>query len=200
MKLGKERRDFNVEIRAKTDADTGKRSLRGHAAVFEELSEDLGGFREKIRAGAFAEAIKTDDVRALFNHDPNHVLGRSTSGTLRMKEDKDGLLVDIDLPDTQVARDLHTSVERGDISQMSFGFSVREGGQEWFEDDDGQAIRTLTNLRLFDVSPVTYPAYPQTDVAARSLQEFRSAHDTSGAEEEERKRTYEYMSKQLDLL
>lgn len=149
--------------------------IRGHAAVFNQLSEDLGGFREQIAPGAFAEAVQKDDVRALLNHDANFVLGRSGAGTLRMKEDAHGLAVEIDPPDTQAARDLMVSLKRGDINQMSFGFSVRPNGQNWAKDDAGQYIRTLTRVRLFDVSPVTFPAYPQTDVAVRSMREQQAA-------------------------
>lgn len=149
--------------------------IRGHAAVFNQLSEDLGGFREQIAAGAFSEAIQKDDVRALLNHDANYVLGRNGAGTLRMTEDAHGLAVEIDPPDTQWARDLLVTMKRGDISQMSFGFSVRPNGQDWAKDDEGRYIRTLKRLRLFDVSPVTFPAYPQTDVAVRSMTELRAA-------------------------
>jgi len=171
-----ERRAFAVnglELRA---ADDGKRRLVGHAAVFNSLSEDLGGFREQIAPGAFAEAIDKDDVRALFNHDPNFVLGRTASKTLRLSEDARGLLIEIDLPDTQTVRDLVVApIERGDVSQMSFGFSVRPGGQDWAKDDEGRTIRTLKRVRLFDVSPVTYPAYHATDVAVRSLRAWQAA-------------------------
>lgn len=149
--------------------------LVGHAAVFNALSENLGGFREQIKPGAFADAVKTDDVRALFNHDPNFVLGRSTNGTLRMVEDAKGLAVEIDVPETPQIRDLVLApIERGDVSQMSFGFSVNPGGQDWAEDSEGRLIRTLTSVRLYDVSPVTFPAYPQTDIAMRSLNEWRA--------------------------
>ena len=146
--------------------------IRGHAAVFNQLSEDLGGFREKIAPGAFADAIRQDDVRALINHDPNFVLGRNIAGTLRMTEDAQGLSVEIHPPDTQAARDLVVSMKRGDITQMSFGFSVQSSGQNWSKDDAGQYIRPLTRVQLFDVSPVTFPAYPQTDVALRSSKLF----------------------------
>lgn len=152
--------------------EDGTRKIVGHAAVFNQLSEDLGGFREQLAPGAFADAIKTDDVRALFNHNPDFILGRNLSGTLRLKEDSRGLAIEIDPPDTQVARDLMVSMDRGDISQMSFGFSVRPNGQNWAKDDNGQVVRTLTKVRLFDVSPVVYPAYPQTDVAMRSMVEW----------------------------
>ena len=166
-----ERRAFDadkliLEVRA-----DGKRTLAGHAAVFDQLSEDLGGFRERIIPGAFAEAIKNDDVRALLGHDANFLLGRNRSGTLRLSEDSKGLAIEIDLADTQFVRDLVvTPIERGDLSQMSFGFSVRSsGGQSWEQTDAGMVIRTLSSLRLFDVSPVAFPAYPQTDVAMRHL-------------------------------
>lgn len=164
-----ERRHFTLdEVRVEKRED-GKRRIMGHAAVFNQLSEDLGGFREQIAPGAFAEAIKADDVRALFNHNPDHVLGRNLSGTLKLAEDARGLAIEIDPPDTQTARDLLVMIERGDVNQMSFGFSVRPNGQNWAQDDTGQVIRTLTRVRLWDVSPVTFPAYPQTDVAARDL-------------------------------
>lgn len=157
---------LTVERRAAGEAP----KIRGHAAVFGQLSEDLGGFREQIAPGAFATAIEQDDVRALFNHDPNFILGRNRSKTLRMSEDSRGLAIEIDAPDTQTIRDLVLApIERGDVSQMSFGFSLRPNGQDWAKNDDGQVVRTLKNLRLFDVSPVVFPAYPQTDVAMRDL-------------------------------
>lgn len=146
--------------------------IRGHAAVFNQLSEDLGGFREQIAPGAFAEAIQKDDVRGLIDHLSHLILGRNLAGTMRLKEDAHGLAVEIDPPDTQYARDLQVSIKRGDITQMSFGFSVRPNGQDWAKDDEGRYIRTLKRLRLFDVSPVTFPAYPQTDVAVRSFREM----------------------------
>lgn len=149
--------------------------ITGHAAVFNQMSEDLGGFREQIAPGAFSDAIQKDDIRALFNHNPDFILGRNLSGTLKLSEDSRGLSIEIDPPDTQIARDLITSMRRGDVSQMSFGFSVRPNGQNWAKDDNGQVVRTLTKVRLFDVSPVVFAAYPQTDVAMRSLQEWRKA-------------------------
>jgi HK97 family phage prohead protease len=154
-----------VEFRLDDDGDSPV--LRGHAAVFNEEAE-IYGFREKIDKGAFKEAIKEDDVRALFNHDPNYVLGRNTAGTLRMNEDKQGLAVEIDPPDTQFARDLAVSMKRGDITQMSFGFQVKR--EEWQEGKDGEPdLRIIKEARLFDVSPVTYPAYVGTDISVNSV-------------------------------
>jgi len=175
--MKKDKRESRLfEIRAA--GEEGSRKLVGYAAVFDSLSENLGGFREKIQPGAFAEAIKTSDARALYNHDTNQLpLGR-TPDTLRMIEDETGLLVEIDLPETQFARDLLTSIERGDISQMSFGFSVGRDGSQWEEETDERgdklAVRTLTAIRqIFDVSPVVFPAYPDTEVATRSLENLK---------------------------
>lgn len=165
-----ERRFFALEGLTVEQRDAGPPVIRGHAAVFSQLSEDLGGFREQVAPGAFADAIEQDDVRALFNHDPNFILGRNRAKTLRMKEDATGLAVEIDAPDTPTIRDLVLApMQRGDITQMSFGFTVRPNGQNWAKDDEGRTIRTLTKLRLFDVSPVVFPAYPATDVAVRAL-------------------------------
>lgn len=170
-----ERRAFVMDVcKVETRAEGEPPRIVGHAAVFNQLSENLGGFREQIKPGAFAVAINEDDVRALFNHNPDYVLGRSKSGTLTMKEDMQGLAIEIIPPDTQIARDLLVSMERGDISQMSFGFRVKAGGQEWGEDANGDVVRTLTDLKLFDVSPVTFPAYPQTDAAVRSLGDYHA--------------------------
>lgn len=178
-----ERRTIPLEVRVERRAD-GQAVIRGHAAVFGQLSEDLGGFREQILPGAFADAIQTDDVRALFNHDANFVLGRNRSSTLTMSEDARGLAIEINPPDTQLVRDLVlTPMERGDITQMSFAFSVRPGGQDWAKDDSGQVVRTLKRVRLYDVSPVTYPAYPQTDVSV-AQRDMRSAFADAVSEAE----------------
>lgn len=169
-----ERRVFTTELRIeRRAADAGTQAvLVGHAAVFNAASEDLGGFREIVAPGAFAQSIQQDDIRALFNHSPDQILGRNRAGTLRLAEDSRGLAFEIDLPDTQLARDLAVSIDRGDISGNSFGFQTLE--DRWERMEAGE-LRTLVKVRLFDVSPVTFPAYPQTDVALRSLQAFRAA-------------------------
>jgi HK97 family phage prohead protease len=109
--------------------------------------------------------VKQDDVRALWNHNSDYVLGRNVSGTLALDEDEHGLRVAITPPDTQWARDLLVSMKRGDVDQMSFGFMTREDA--WGQGDDG-LTRELIDVDLFDVSVVTYPAYPQTSAEARS--------------------------------
>lgn len=170
-----ERRVFSVEgIKIEKREKSGG-LLKGHAAVFNQLSEDLGGFREQVAPGAFIEALEKDDVRALFNHDPNFILGRNRSKTLRLSEDTRGLAFEIDLPDTQMVRDLVVApIDRGDITAMSFQFSALPGGQDWAKDRDGRTIRTLKKVRLMDVSPVVFPAYPQTDVALRELRSWEA--------------------------
>jgi uncharacterized protein len=155
-----------AELRVVAD---GPPRIIGHAALFDRLSDDLGGFRERIRPGAFAASLAADDVRALFNHDPNVILGRNRAGTLRLAEDAHGLAIEIDPPETQVARDLLVSIARGDVSQMSFGFSVGPGGQSWQRDAEGRVLRSLIAVRLYDVSPVVFPAYPDTAIAVRAL-------------------------------
>jgi len=161
-----------IEVR-KGGNDGTLMTLRGYAAKFEVMSEPMYGFRETIARGAFADVL-ADDVRALFNHDPNQVLGRSVAGTLRVAQDDTGLYYEVDLPDTQAARDLLTSVKRGDVSQSSFAFTVDK--DEWREDDEGRVIRTIEKVkRLYDVSPVTYPAYPDATVGMRSLEAWKEA-------------------------
>lgn len=163
----KELRSFALNEFRVDAADGMPPKMFGHAAMFDSLSEDLGGFRERIAPGAFAKSLESADIRALFNHDSNIVLGRNKAGTLRLKEDMSGLAIEIDPPDTQAARDLMVSMKRGDISQMSFGFRTIQ--DKWAKVNN-EWVRTLLEVDLFDVSPVTYPAYNSTDIAVRSMQ------------------------------
>jgi len=167
-----ERRSFTIqELRVDK---RGKPTISGHAAVFNQLSEDLGGFREKIRPGAFSNALRTSDVRALWNHDPNFVLGRAKNHTLELSEDETGLAVRILPPNTTFASDFLESIDRGDVDQMSFGFRVvPDIGDRWSKADGGILREIISVDDLFDVSPVTFPAYPATDVQARSFYEAR---------------------------
>ena len=175
-----ERRCITVELRAAFEADS--RRLEGYAVVFGSMSEDLGGFREVIEPGAFGEALGgRPDVRALFNHDPSMVLGRTTNGTLMLQQDGHGLRMAVTMPDTSYARDVYALVERGDVSQMSFAFSVRKGGETWAT-EAGQRVRRLRALDLYDVSVVTYPAYQATTVAARALEMARESDGQAAAE------------------
>jgi uncharacterized protein len=181
-----ERRAHREKIELRTD-DAGA-SISGYAAVFNQetiIGSSMWGFREQIALGAFDDAIKTDDVRALFNHDPNILLGRTESGTLRLKTDKKGLRYEVDLPDTAQAKDVRTLIQRGDVSGSSFGFVVEE--DEWDEKEVKKGklpLRTIKKASLFDVSPVTYPAYPQTSVSARDR--AQAAKDARVAKESDK--------------
>lgn len=166
-----ERRSFVInELRIVENRE--KPTLSGHAAVFNQKSEEIFGFRELIRIGAFANTIKKDDIRALWNHDPNFVLGRRKNGTLELEEDDQGLQVRIHPPATSFASDLLETIKRGDVDQMSFGF--RTITDDW-RHEDGEVLRELVEVQLFDVSPVTFPAYPQTDISAREARAFFEA-------------------------
>lgn len=162
-----ERRIVAAPLEVRSADGEQPRKLAGYAAVFNRDAVIAGLFRERIAPGAFATAIQEDDVRALFNHDPNYVLGRNRSKTLTLSEDGTGLLYEVDPPDTHWARDLMVSVERGDVSQSSFGFSVVR--EEWTTPENRAELptRTILEARLFDVSPVTYPAYEETTAEAR---------------------------------
>lgn len=158
-----------MELRA--DADKAPRIV-GYAAKFNVWSEDLGGFRERIEPGAFDRVLKEKhDVRALVNHE-GIPFARSSSGTLSLSVDDVGLRVEAELPRSRT--DLVEALERGDIDQMSFGFRVGPGGSAWDLESD-PAERTITEVaELLDVSVVTYPAYPQTEVALRALADARA--------------------------
>lgn len=165
----------NIEKRAATieAAQEESRMVTGYAAVFDSDSEDLGGFIEQIERGAFKEAIERSDVRALFNHDDNFILARTASGTLKLYEDERGLKYEFEAPKTTAGNDLLEMIKRGDISQSSFGFTVEE--DDW-SNRDGMAFRKIKKVkRLYDVSPVTFPAYPEASVAVRKLEQLKQA-------------------------
>lgn len=171
----REIRNFGGAVsRAEGDGAT-VRPLLGYAAIFNSVANIGDYFEERIAPGAFAAAIARDDVRCLFNHSDNYVLGRNKSGTLRLAEDDKGLRYEVDPPETTWARDLVTSIDRGDINQSSFQF--RATRQEW--DDTGDLpIRTILEVELYDVAPVTFPAYGDTEVGLRAkavLVEARAA-------------------------
>lgn len=177
------------EIRAAslplTRADDGQK-VAGYAAVFDSLSQDLGGFKEKISRGAFQSSIG-GDIRALWNHDSAAPLGRVSAGTLRLTEDERGLAFELDMPDTTLGRDLSALIARGDVNQMSFGFRVPKGGDTW-EENGGALVRTLTNVDLLEVSLVTFPAYPATEAALRSLDVWKAEQIPEQNYDEERVR------------
>ena len=154
------------EIRKKQD---GKRTVRGYAAVYDSLSEDLGGFREIIRKGAFDNALEEKQpVSARVQHEAGlSTVGTTESGTLLLGADSKGLWYEVDPPDTNAGRDLVALLERGDIRYSSFAFSVRDGGERWNWESD-PPVRELLDVNLYDVAPVDGPAYRATSAEVRA--------------------------------
>jgi HK97 family phage prohead protease len=147
--------------------------IRGLAIVFNLLSVNLGGFREIIKPSAVDRTLNEGlDVRALVNHDSSKVLGRNTAGTLELRKTRQGLQVDIDPPSTSYAKDIMESLRRGDVDGMSFEFSTLS--DDWHL-EKGELIREVTDMRISEVSVVTFPAYEATDVtiAKRSLERYQ---------------------------
>jgi HK97 family phage prohead protease len=173
-----------IELRAEGE----KKILRGYAAVFDKLSKPLYGFREKIKRGAFKESVKNNNIRALWNHNTDMVLGSTKNNTLRLEEDDKGLKFEIDLPDTQYGRDAAVSVSRGDVDGMSFAFNVKK--QEWDEEDLKNVVRTLVDVDLHEVSPTAFPAYSQTKVTIRSVKEDYDDYFAEQLATEEKQKTF----------
>ena len=164
----------------------------GYPVVFNSLSNDLGGFVEKVQRGAFAQSLNdNDEVHALFNHDSDKVLGRRGSGTLRLWEDDYGLRMELDPPNTTLGNDVVELLKRGDLVSMSFGFY--DVDDSW-EVRDGANVRTINSARLFDVSIVVNPAYSSASVqlAQRSLEQFQ-------AEKEVEQTNFDSVGKRIDL-
>ena len=160
-------RSIDIDIQKSTEEEPLK--LRGYAIVYNSLSEPLYGdlFRERINRGAFTKSLLENDQVCLWGHDTRYVLGRKSSGTLILREDDNGLYFEVSLPNTTWARDLKESVDRGDIKQMSFGFKVVR--DNWLDNKDtlkeyGMPIREVEEITLHEISLVTFPAYPETNV------------------------------------
>jgi HK97 family phage prohead protease len=184
-----ERRDWEfaedggavVETRA-----DGRPVLTGYAVRYNTLSVDLGGFRETILPGAFDKVLSRQrgkqDVVALFNHDPNQLLGRTSSGTLELSSDEKGLRYSVMLPNTELGRTIGELVARSDLRGSSFAFTVPADGkgEQWTQGEDGKPRRSIREVSgLFDVSVVTHPAYPSstTSVARRSLEAWLASQE-----------------------
>lgn len=172
-----------VTLGAAGRASVGGARLVGHAALFNNQTIVGGMFRERIAPHAFDEAIRRrDDVRATFNHDPNYVLGRTTAGTLTLAVDARGLRYDVTPPDTTWAKDLVTSIARGDVTQSSFAFQILEESWPGGIKGDQLPLRIIESVRLFDICPCTFPAYEDTSVGARDLPSLpRAATETDAA-------------------
>ncbi|MGD8499094.1 MAG: HK97 family phage prohead protease [Phycisphaerales bacterium] len=190
-----ERREYleKVEMR-QDDGETPK--IIGYAAKF-NIMTDLGWFKEKIRPGAFDEVLETDDVRCLKNHDVNLLLGRTSSGTLKLNTNTVGLRFENEMPDTTTGKDTLEEVRRGDLTGCSFAFQVAEDHWKQFPDEkDRLPERTIVKVgKLLDVGPVTYPAYLDTTVAARSFDKIEDPALDEGDTSEEKNEAMPIASK-----
>lgn len=162
---------YGLQVETRSD---GQSRISGYSAVFNQPSQDLGFFREVIDPGAFRASIgSSQDIVALFNHDPNYPLGRTSTGRLQLREDDHGLHMEVRPTATAYARDLVENIRQGEVRHQSFGFEVGPGGDSW--DDSGEVplrhLRADGIRRLFDVSPVVFPAYTMTDVQVRQMVE-----------------------------
>jgi len=155
-----------IELRAPSSG-----RLEGYCAVFNAMSRDLGGFTESIQPGAFSRSLAdADHIMALYDHDRKSVLGRVGAGTLRLQENQRGLFFEVDLPPTQTAKDLAVLVERRDVAGASFAFTIPKGGDHWTE-VNGKPHRSLLDVSLHEITITSVPAYPDTTVAKRNLQQ-----------------------------
>lgn len=187
-----------IEVRAKDD---GTITVEGYAAVYNQETVIAGLFREVIRPGAFRSALERgDDVTLNINHNDNFLLARTKSGTLRLSEDAKGLFIrsELDATDPDVAR-LVPKMKRGDLSEMSFAFSIPEGGQEWTDGADGMDVREIRDVMLHDVSVVATPAYGGTSVALRSRDEAKEEKPKPAKEEQKFHDASGYFARKLRL-
>jgi len=157
-----------IELRAGRSGSPG--ALAGYAIVYDSLSQNLGGFVERVMPGAVDKSL-ADGVRVLarYNHDDNFLLGATDSGTVRLESDGIGLRYEVDLPDTTAGRDVAALAKRGDLRHSSFAFYVPPGGEDWGFTMGDYPLRSLTAIQLVDVAPVNTPAYLDTTAAMRSL-------------------------------
>lgn len=183
----REQVESTIELR---EEGQGTRTISGYAVKWDMRSHPLGGyvrFREIFKRGAFSESLQMDDIRALWSHDTSKVLGRTKNGTLRLHEDDIGLRFELDLPNNTQGNDAYESIKRGDVDGVSFGFQSRE--EEWNDEDPKNVLRSISKAGLLEISPVGFPAYPDSQVAARSNDPYKAY-----VEEKEQKEAKELRS------
>lgn len=175
MKMKHDVRTITASDMRATDAN----EIIGYALKFNEYSENLGGFFEVIKPGSLDGVLEKSDVRALFNHDPSKVLGRTGAGNLKLEIDDVGLKYTI-TPDTSITyvRDLMANIKSRNITQSSFAFRAKFDGYEYVEDEERGTVKVITKFdKIFDISPVTYPAYHNTETSVRSLDEYKQKQE-----------------------
>lgn len=190
------------------EEENGKRYIEGVAAKYDVKSRPLrdergNTFIEVIKRGAFTEVLKQEglDVRALFNHNRNELLGRTSSGTLEVWEDEIGLRYKLEIPNTTLGNDIRELVKRKDIFENSFAFSIAEDGQEFSKDAEGKTLREIKRIGgLYDVSLVTDAAYPSTEVALRELEQWEEKQkEEESKRAKEAKAIYEAINRQIEI-
>ncbi|MFF5994800.1 HK97 family phage prohead protease [Lysinibacillus sp. KU-BSD001] len=176
----------DVEIR---EGEDGKRTITGYAIKWEMKSHAMGWrrFKEQFKRGAFTDSLTRDDQLALWSHDTSKILGRTKNGTLRLFEDEIGLRFELDLPNTTLGNDTYETIKRGDVDGVSFGFQMMK--QEWDENDIENITRTILKAKLIEISPVAFPAYPDSQVQARSHDPYKE-HVESRKQNERRRRLF----------
>ncbi|MEJ9130639.1 MULTISPECIES: HK97 family phage prohead protease [Bacillus cereus group] len=165
----------NLEIR---EVEGGIRTIVGYAVKWEMKSVTMGywrRFKEQFKRGAFTDSLTQDDQLALWSHDYSQVLGRTKNGTLRLFEDEIGLRFELDLADTTLGDDTYKTIKRGDVDGVSFGFQMVK--EEWDESDPDNIVRSVTKAKLVEISPVAFPAYPDSQVSARSHDPYKQFVD-----------------------
>lgn len=181
--LGGERRFFSTGIQMRAGNEGEPTVYRGYGLKFNALSEDFGGWRERIAPG-FLDNVLGNDVRILRDHTPSLILGRTKAGTAKVGVDEIGGWYEFTDPGTSYSRDLAISIARGDVNQSSFAFSLGDGGDTWERQKDGTWLRTLLSAaELFDMSPVTYPAYPDTSIGERSFKKLQIPDGITAAQD-----------------
>ncbi len=184
MKLIKRHYTTSLEIR---ETDSGAKVLHGTAVVFDSLSQDLGGFREKVSPSALDWTLENIPLTLLHGHNSLYVLGSQEGRTLDINVSKAGLEFECEPPDTQWARDLIKSIERRDVNGCSFGFNIMENGAQWTEEDNEQ-ICTLTRIAMPEISITPLPAYTATNAEVRDYLAATGApkalRDAAGAKAE----------------
>jgi len=149
--------------------EAGAKLISGYAVKWDMLSHSMGywkRFKEKFERGAFAQTLRENHQKALWSHDTSKVLGGTKNSTLKLREDETGLHFELELPNTSLGNDAYETIRRGDVDGVSFGFVMQE--QNWNESDPDNIVRTIKKAKLMEVSPVAYPAYPDSQVSARA--------------------------------
>lgn len=190
-----------AELRFKRSSETEAATVAGLAAPYNALSNEIvefgSSFREQIAPGAFAGSLATRDILALWNHGTDKPLGRTSTGMLVLTDTEQGLAFELKLPPTSWGRDAAIAVERQDVQGVSIGFSLNPDGDDWQPVGDTW-VRTLTDVTLWEVSLVTFPAYPQTTVSPRSLDRWKQAQASMSIPAAPAVRHLPYLARLLD--